>query len=592
MANASSMMTPWQVYKRLLAYVKPYLLILLVGVAANFLFSAVDGALVSGMAKVIDKGFVEKNAEFLGKLPIYLLIFGILRSLFSFVAEYAMGYVARGIVQDLRQQLFDKYMRMPATFFDSRSTGDLISTLTFNVERVGSAASDATKDIVREGAAVIISAGIVFYYSWELGALFFIGGPLIAWVLRAASKRFRHISRNLQSAMGEVTQVATQSVQGYRTIKTFGGEEQERKTFFDAAEENRRQQLKMIVTKSLSVMLIYMIAGVALAGVLAVAAGLIAKNELSPGAFVAAFAAMVTIQKPLRSLSNLNSILQQGIAAAQSVFEFLDLPDEVDNGTQALVRSDGAVHFDNVTFRYPGKPEPVLRDVSFAVPAGRTVALVGRSGSGKSTIVSLLLRLYHPEQGVIQLDGRDIEQLKLADYRRQFALVSQQVTLFNDTVRNNIAYGDMRGATDEAIIKAAKLANAWDFIEALPQQLDTPVGDNGFSLSGGQRQRLAIARALLKDAPILVLDEATSALDNESERQIQNALDSLMKNRTTIVIAHRLSTIESADQILVLDQGRIIEQGSHRELLAASGEYAKLHALQFRDAPETTGPEA
>lgn len=586
MANATSMMTPWQVYKRLLAYVKPYLLILLVGIAANFLFSAVDGALINGMAKVIDKGFVEKNAEFLAKLPIYLLVFGILRSLFSFVAEYAMGYVARGIVQDLRQQLFDKYMRMPAAFFDSRSTGDLISTLTFNVERVGSAASDATKDIVREGAAVFISAGIVFYHSWELGALFFIGGPLIAWVLRAASKRFRQISRNLQSAMGVVTQVATQSVQGYRTIKTFGGEEQERKTFFDAAEVNRRQQLKMIVTKSLSVMLIYMIAGVALAGVLMVAAGLITKNELSPGAFVAAFAAMVTIQKPLRSLSNLNSVLQQGIAAAQSVFEFLDLPDEVDNGTKALDRAAGAVHFDRVTFRYPGQSEPVLREVSFAVPAGRTVALVGRSGSGKSTIVSLLLRLYHPEQGVIQLDATDIEQLKLTDYRRQFALVSQQVTLFNDSVRNNIAYGDMRGASDEDIIKAAKLANAWDFIEAMPQGLDTSVGDNGFSLSGGQRQRLAIARALLKNAPILVLDEATSALDNESERQIQNALDELMKDRTTIVIAHRLSTIESADEILVLDQGQIVERGSHRALLATGGEYAKLHALQFRDGPE------
>ncbi|NQD37630.1 lipid A export permease/ATP-binding protein MsbA [Permianibacter sp. IMCC34836] len=586
MPVSSTSMTPWQVYKRLLTYLKPYLWIFIAGIIANALFSAVDGTLMNGMKKVVDDGFVKKDAEFLTLLPIYVLLYGILRAFFSFASEYCMGYVGRGIVQDLRQQLFDKYMRMPAAFFDARTTGDLISTLTFNVDRIGTAATEAIKDIVREGAGVFIYAGIVFYNSWQLGALFFIGGPLIVWVLREASKRFRRISKNMQAAMGMVTNVATQSVQGYRTIKTFGGEEHERNAFYKAADGNRRQQLKMIVTKALSVTLIYLIAGVALAGVLYVAAGLIARNELTPGAFVAAFMAMVTIQKPLRTLSSVNATLQQGIAAANSIFEFLDMPDEVDNGVEKLDRAKGRLDVSSVVFCYPGKTQQVLREISFTVPAGKTVALVGRSGSGKSTLASLLLRLYHPQAGQIQLDGIDIERYQLADYRRQFAFVSQQVTLFNDSVRNNIAYGDMKGASDEAIINAAKLANAWEFISALPEGLDTKVGDNGINLSGGQRQRLAIARALLKDAPVLVLDEATSALDNESERQIQNALEKLMQNRTTIVIAHRLSTIEQADQILVLDQGVIVEQGSHRELLAQNGEYAKLHAMQFRDGAE------
>ena len=576
----------WQVYKRLLKYVRPYLWIFAVGILANTLFAAVDSQLIRALQPVVDEGFVKKDAEFLSKLPYYILFFIVLRTVFGFVSDYCMGLVGRSVIQDLRQDVFDKYLLMPARFFDERQTGQLISTITYNTDRVGTAATEAIKDVAREGATLIFLIGVVFYSSWELGALFFVGGPLIAWVLRASSKRFKRISRGLQTAMGEVTQVSTQMVQGIRTVKTFGGQEQESKAFYKASDGNRRYLLKMIVTKSLSQNLVYLIAGFALAGVFWVSSGLLTSGKLTAGAFVAAVSAMIAIQKPLKVLSQVNSILAQGIAAAQSVFEMLDLPNEQDDGKRELTRAQGALRFDNLRFAYPGKNGEVLKEINFEVPAGKTVALVGRSGSGKSTLTSLLLRFYAPSAGQILLDGEPIDSFLLTDYRRQFALVSQQVTLFNDSVRNNIAYGDMKGASDETIMQAAKLANAWEFIAALPQGLDTPVGDNGVNLSGGQRQRLAIARALLKNAPILVLDEATSALDNESERQIQHALEQLMQNRTTIVIAHRLSTIEKADCILVLDHGRIVEQGSHRELLALRGEYAKLHASQFREGPD------
>lgn len=575
--------TSWQVYKRLLKYVRPYIWIFIAGIIANALFAAVDSQLVRALEPVVDKGFVAKDIEFLTKLPYYILFFIVLRTVFGFFSDYCMGLVGRNIIQDLRQAVFDKYLLMPTRFFDERQTGQLISTITYNTDRVGTAATEALKDFVREGATLIMLIGVVFYNSWELGALFFVGGPLIAWVLRTASKRFKRISHGLQTAMGEVTQVSTQMVQGIRTIKTFGGQQQESKAFYKASESNRRYLLKMLITKSLSQNLVYLIAGVALAAVFWVSANLLISGKLTAGAFVASVAAMLAIQKPLKVLSHVNSILAQGIAAAQSVFEMLDLPDEQDTGSRSLQRCQGNLRFDQIRFSYPGKSHDVLKDVSFSVPAGTTVALVGRSGSGKSTLATLLMRFYQPGSGRILLDDEPIESFLLADYRKQFALVSQQVTLFNDSIRNNIAYGDMKGASDEAIIHAAKLANAWDFIVAMPNGLDTPVGDNGVSLSGGQRQRIAIARALLKDAPILVLDEATSALDNESERLIQYALEKLMKNRTTIVIAHRLSTIEKADVILVLDNGCIVEQGSHRELIAHGGEYAKLHAMQFQD---------
>ncbi len=580
-----SLQTPgsWQTYKRLLSYLRPYWPVLVLGVLANAFFSFVDASLAKSLEPFVDKGFVAKDEDFLGNVPYWVLLFVLLRTSSGFVSEYAMGLVGRGVVQDLRQQIFDKYLRLPAAYFDQHSPGEMVSAITYNTERVSHSVAESLKDFVRETAMVVFCTYIVIEISWKLGALFFIGGPLIAWVLRSASKRFRRISRSLQDSMGVITQVSTEAVQGYRTIKTFGGEAQESLAFDRAAEQSRRQQMKMIVTKSLSVGLVHMIAGLALAGVLVMSAGLMVRNELTAGEFVAAVTAMLALTKPLRTLSTLTAQWQQGIAAAQSIFEILDLDTEHDTGTRTLTRASGDLQFDNVQFAFGADKPAVLNGVSLSIPAGKTLAVVGRSGSGKTTLTNLLLRFYRTGGGVIRLDGQPIQDYRLADFRRQFAVVSQHVTLFNDSVRANIAYGDMAGASDEQIIAAAKIAQAWDFISAMPQGLDTPVGENGLALSGGQRQRLAIARAVLKNAPVLILDEATSALDNESERLIQRALEALMRDRTTLVIAHRLSTIERADEIAVLDAGQVLERGTHSELLARGGEYARLHARQFDD---------
>ena len=573
----------WKTYKRLFGYLKPYRWMFVGGIITGALFSAVDVTIIDGMQRVIDEGFVEQDERFLYKLPLYLIIAMVLRSLFNFMSEYAMGLVGRGIMHDIRMQLFGKYLTLPASFFDARTGGEIVSTMTYNVERIGTSVSDAIKDLVRDLFLIIGAIGLIFYHSWQLGLIFFIGGPLVAWVLRAASKRFKEISRKLQNTMSDVTQVTSEAFQGYRTIKTFSGESQETQSFYRASNANRRQQLRMVITKSISSSLVYSIAGLALAGVILVSADLILSGKLTPGGFTVCFTAMASLSKPLKTISSMNVIIQQAVAAAQSIFAILDRPDEPDNGTVAVERARGEIEFKSLTFNYPSNQQPVLRDIHFHVPQGKSYALVGKSGSGKSTITNLLLRFYPVQPGQILLDGRSIEEYQLADFRKQFALVSQHVTLFDDTVRNNIAYGINIDASEERIIEVARQANAWEFIQKLPQGLDTIVGDNGTNLSGGQRQRIAIARALLKDAPVLILDEATSALDNESERLVQNALDELMRNRTTIVIAHRLSTIEKADQILLLHEGQIIEQGTHQELLAMQGEYAKLHANQFRD---------
>ncbi len=587
MVDSKPAMTTLQIYRRVAQYAKPYAGIAAVAILSNLLFGSIDAYLIGGLKSLIDKGFGaagEVDQEWLRNLPYFVLAFVLFRAFFAFVSEYSMSYVGRMMVQDMRQELFDHYLRIPATHYDSHTTGHISSTITFNTERLAHTTMDVVKELIRDGSMIVASVYIMFITSWKLTLVFLTIGPVIALVLRAASKRFRKISKNLQHSMGNVTHVSNESIQGYRVVRAFGGQEFESKRFKHAAENNRRQHIKLVATKAGSVAILQLLVGIGLALVIAFAVNQIVKGSITPGEFTAVAALMLGMLKPMKALGQLSSQMSQGIAAAQSIFEVLDKPSEPNTGTYKVERADGQIALENIEFTYRNSAEPAIRSLSLTVPKGKTIALVGKSGSGKSTIISLLLRLYELDKGTIKLDGVPASDYELDNYRDQIAFVSQHVTLFNDTIAANIAYGSQHKRSLADIEKAARLAQAWDFIQESEKGLQTMVGDNGLKLSGGQRQRIAIARAILKDAPVLILDEATSALDNQSERLIQTALDELMKNRTTIVIAHRLSTIERADQIVVIDQGQIVEQGSHSELLAKNGEYARLHSAQFSEA--------
>ncbi len=573
-------------YQRIYHYAKPYWKIGVVAIISNLLFGMFDVQLIAGLEPLIDKGFGAKgpiDQLWLDRLPFYVLLFVVLRAVFAFVSEYTISYVGRMMVQDLRQELFDHYLRVPAQFYDQHTTGQITSTITFNAERLANTTMDVVKEFIRDGAQIIYGIVMMFVISWKLTLVFITVGPIIGLVLRVASKRFRKISKNLQNSMGSVTHVSNESIQGYRVVRAFGGQHYESTRFRHAAENNRRQHIKLVATKAGSVGVVQLCVGVALAMVIGFAANQISHGSISPGEFSAVAAIMLGLLKPFKALSQLSAQMSQGVAAAQSIFEVLDSEPESNHGTHTVKRAQGRLKFDAVGFTYSGASEPAMRDVELTIEQGKTIALVGKSGSGKSTIASLLLRFYDVQDGRILLDDVDIRSYELDNYREQFAIVSQHVTLFNDTIAANIAYGSQRHRSRDEIEAAAKLAQAWEFIQEAENGLDTMVGDNGLTLSGGQRQRLAIARAILKDAPVLILDEATSALDNQSERLIQTALDELMKNRTTIVIAHRLSTIERADLIVVIDRGQIIEQGTHVELLQRNGEYARLHSAQFSE---------
>ncbi|MGJ8679961.1 lipid A export permease/ATP-binding protein MsbA, partial [Paraglaciecola sp.] len=484
-------------------------------------------------------------------------------------------------------QLFQKYIHLPVAFHDSHGTGQLISKVTYDTEQVSHAAGKALLILVRDGAFVVFLLGSMFLKSWQLSLIFILIGPLVAVIVSYVSKRFRKVSKKIQEAMGGLTSSVEQVLKGHKVVLMFGGQKLENDSFFEKNNNNRQQNMKLIVARILSVSSIQVIASVALAFVLLVASypGLV--EGLTPGVLVGIFVSMVALLKPLKQLTTVNSEFQKGMAACASIFEVLDQNIEEDKGTNNLNRANGKIEFNQVTFSYPNTDEPALQNISFKLEPGQTFALVGRSGSGKSTISSLLTRFYNNQQGQILLDDVGLKDIPLKDLRRQFALVSQHVVLFNDTIANNIAYGSADKVDREQILQAAKTAHVLEFLEQLPDGLDTVVGENGFMLSGGQRQRLAIARALLLDAPILILDEATSALDTESEKLIQDALDKLQQNRTSIVVAHRLSTIENADQILVVDNGKIVEQGDHNHLLSLGGAYSQLHNLQFSEETQS-----
>lgn len=571
-----------QTFNRLWPTIKPFKAGLVVSGIALVLNALADSGLIYLLKPLLDDGFGKANHSFLKIMAFVVVGMIILRGVTNFISNYCLAWVSGKVVMTMRRRLFKHLMFMPVSFFDRNSTGKLLSRITYDSEMIASSSSGSLITIVREGAYIISLLAVMFYTSWELTLVLFIIGPTIAVLITIVSKIFRKLSKNLQDSMGELTATTEQMLKGHKVVLSFGGQLVEEERFNKVSNNMRRKGMKMVTADSISDPVVQIIASLALAAVLFLATTpLIAEDNLSAGSFTVVFSSMLAMMRPLKSLTNVNSQFQRGMAACQTLFAILDLEPEKDNGTYQAEPAKGALEFKNVSFAYPGKEELALDNISFSVPAGKTVALVGRSGSGKSTIANLVTRFYDIDQGEILLDGVNIQDYRLSNLRENCAVVSQQVHLFNDTIANNIAYAAQDKYSREEIIAAAKAAYALEFIEKLPQGFDTVIGENGASLSGGQRQRLAIARALLRNSPVLILDEATSALDTESERAIQSALDELKKDRTVIVIAHRLSTIENADEILVIDHGEIRERGNHKALLEQNGAYKQLHSMQF-----------
>ena len=565
-------------YRRLLGYVKPFWPVLLLGIIANIVYSGIDATFTYMMRPFLDKGFIDVDMSFVKTIPLIVLIGISARGLVSSLASYCMTWVARSVVKVLRQKVFQHIIRLPADYYDEATSGQLLSKILYDVEQVAQVSADALTDLVQNVCLVIGLLTVMMVICWQLSLMFLLTIPFIGIVVNFTNKRVRRISHRVQKTMGEVTEIAGEAIDGYRVVRIFGGERYEVNKFNHATETSRINDMKVAFTKAINVFGVQFIISIGIAAIIFAAIKLSTVITITAGSFLAIIAAMLQLIKPMKTLTTLNATIQRGLAGAESIFDLLDQPIEPRNGQNMHGRVGGAIAFHDVSYAYR-QGQPVLHQVSFDIKAGQTVALVGHSGSGKSTIASLVPRFYDINDGLITLDEEPLNKFSLASLREQIALVSQQVTLFNDTLANNIAYGRF-DVSREQIIAAAKLAYADEFIQHLPNGYDTQVGENGVLLSGGQRQRLAIARAILKDAPILILDEATSALDSESERYIQAALEQVMKDRTTLVIAHRLSTIKQADNIIVMHKGRIVEQGTHKALLLQKGHYAKLYEGQ------------
>ena len=571
----------WTVFKRQLGYVRDRKLGLVGGIIGMLGYAAVDTTFVYSIKPLIDQGLNGNDSSVLKWMPFFVLGIVALRGCAAFLSNYCMAWVGNHVVMRLQQQVFSHLMAMPMSFFDRQNTGNLLSKVTYDAGQVSSAASSTLVSLVREGATVIGLLGLMFWHSWQLSVIFLVVGPLVGILISIISRRFRKISRHIQQAVGDITTSTEQMLKGHKEVLMFGGQEVEDKRFYQVSNRMRQQTMKMVAADAIGSPIVQMVASVALAVFLYVATIDSVKATLTAGTFTVMVTSMMMLLKPLKSLTDVNNQFQRGITACQSLFGLLDSTPEQDTGTRTLERARGEIEFRNVTFTYPTKETPALRNISFKVEAGKSVALVGRSGSGKSTIASLLTRFYDIEEGEILLDGVNIREYRLSELRKQYALVSQHVHLFNDSVANNIAYAAEEKYSRDEIQQAARIAHADDFVSKMPEGYDTVIGENGASLSGGQRQRIAIARALLRDSPVLLLDEATSALDTESERHIQAAIDELCKARTSLVIAHRLSTIEKADEILVIDEGHIVERGNHQTLMDMHGTYAQLRAIQF-----------
>lgn len=574
-------LSTWQTFRRLWPMITPFKAGLIAAAVALVANAASDTFMLSLLKPLLDDGFGKADRSILLWMPLVVIGLMIVRGVSGYISSYCISWVSGKVVMQMRRRLFGHMMGMPVAFFDKQSTGTLLSRITYDSEQVASSSSSALVTVVREGASIIGLFIMMFYYSWQLSIILVIIAPIVSIVIRLVSKRFRDISKNMQNTMGHVTTSAEQMLKGHKEVLIFGGQKVETERFDSVSNRMRQQGMRLVSASSISDPIIQLIASLALAFVLYAASFPSVMETLSAGTITVVFSSMIALMRPLKSLTNVNAQFQRGMAACQTLFSILDMEQEKDEGKRVVERAKGDIEFKNVTFTYPGRDAPALRDVAFSIPAGRTVALVGRSGSGKSTIASLMTRFYDIQEGEILMDGHDLREYTLSSLRNQVALVSQNVHLFNDTIANNIAYARTDVFSREEIEKAATMAYAMDFINKMDNGLDTVIGENGVLLSGGQRQRIAIARALLRDSPVLILDEATSALDTESERAIQSALDELQKNRTSLVIAHRLSTIEKADEILVIEDGRVVERGTHAELLEQRGAYAQLHRMQF-----------
>ncbi len=566
-----------QVYLRLLSYVKKYWQEFSLSVLGYLLYSSSQPALAWVAGWLSEAVYnPDPHAQYL--IPATLVGIYVIRGLGLFIGNYYISKVSEFVVHTLRCEMFDHQLKLTSEYYDKHNSGELISRITFNVQQVTGAATDALKVMLREGIAVIALLSTLFYLNWLLSLIFIAIAPVIAIVVRVASRKFRKISHQIQQAMGDVTHVVSESINAQREVKSFSAQQFESARFQQASQDNRTQNIKMVMTASINAPVLQLIVAIALSFLLYV--GLSLASQMSPAEFITYMTAAGLLPKPIRQLSDVNSMIQKGIAAATSIFDLLDAPSEKDTGILCVKRVQGLLQVKNVSFRYDNSEKDALSNISFSVEPGQSIALVGRSGSGKSTLASLIPRFYMHTQGEILLDHYPIANYELTNLRDQVALVSQNVSLFNDTIAHNIAYGRNDVAIEE-IYQAARSANALEFIEQLPQGMETIIGENGALLSGGQRQRLALARAFLKNAPIIIMDEATSALDTESERAIQQALEKIMQGRTTIIIAHRLSTIEKADKIIVLEQGKIVETGDHNSLLALQGPYYGLYQNQF-----------
>jgi len=575
---------PGAVYRRLLRYSAPHWRVLALALLGMVAFGGSDAVMVT-LVKHLTDIFSSHDLTVIRWLPWAILGLFLVRAVANFTASYGMAWVGQGVVAQMRQQVFAHLLRVPVRYHDRARTADLQAKLTYHASQIADSASSVLASVIQGGISAAVLLGSMFYYSWRLTLFALVIVPFVAVSIDWVNRRFRTVSTRVQNSMGGMTHAADEAITGRRVVKLYGGESFVLASFRALNDYLRRQSLKMTEASAISTSSLELIAAGGVSILVALATSPRMLEAMSPGDFVAFIVAMLAMRQPISSMTGLSERVQRGVVAGADLFAFLDTPAEQDSGTLPLKRARGAIRFEDVRFSYDDDKSDALAGVSLDIPAGKTVAFVGQSGGGKSTLLSLIPRFYDPGSGRVLLDGVDLRDYRLGDLRRQIALVDQNVVLFNATIAENIAYGEA-GATHERIENAARRACAWDFIQKLPQGLDTPLGQDGGGLSGGQRQRIAIARALYKDAPILILDEATSALDTESERYIQQGLEELMRGRTTLVIAHRLSTVQNADLIVVIQDGRVVEQGSNAELLARNGAYAALHRLQFRDAAE------